>query len=318
MNNFVFHEEYIIDIPEEKLSMFEDFIIQYGLYGKLPELDGFELVFWKTIQRRIDMDKSNYDIACLKQKINAINTRIRNNKATENDLQNLKTYQDKLNELSSLKRNSSFKTKLNELNEKNSLKLTHYDNEFKYDSDIESDIDIDTDTDVASAPDTTTPSTAQYSKIVFTLFKDAGLPCARNNEISFLQTDFKNALAYLHNTNEYKHIHSDDVIGAVKNYIAVYQDESTYVTTKMNFFSLVKSKFFYNLLPSNFDIQNFKKFEQKGKEEKKEKKEFIDFEYIYLKKPCTKCGKEMVFWNPNNEKYICNNCFEFYDRSFAE
>lgn len=121
MNNFVFHEEYIVDIPAEKLTEFLNYIVQYGLYNKVPSLKGFELVYWKTIQRRIDNDKNFYEITCLKRKINAINVRVRNNKASENDLSNLEQYQTKLNELNEVKRDYSFNTKLNELNEKTKL-----------------------------------------------------------------------------------------------------------------------------------------------------------------------------------------------------
>lgn len=111
----------------------------------------------------------------------------------------------------------------------------------------------------------------QYSKELFDLFKNAGLPCARNNEISFMQTDFTNALSYLHKTSEYQHIHSSDVIGAVKNYIQVLQNPDCYVSSKMNLFQLVKSKNFYNYLPANFDESNFLNFNADGKKKEKKK-----------------------------------------------
>lgn len=282
MNNFVFHEEYIIDIPEEKLPMFEDFIIQYGLYGKLPELDGFELVFWKTIQRRIDADKNFYEITCLKRRIAAINSRIEHGKSSDKDLENLTMYEQKLNELNEKSRVFSYDTKHtrntnnHELNEKSRVKLTNspYDTEFDIDSDIDIEFDTDTDIEHQKMPTKASPSQINYSKELFNLFKDAGLPCSKGNEISFLQTDFKNALNYLHKTSEYQHITSDDVIGAVRNYIEVLNDESSYVSTKMNFFSLVKSKMFYNLLPSNFDANNFKDWNAKQRKQKQKKIQF--------------------------------------------
>lgn len=313
MNNFVFHEEYIVDIPAEKLTEFLNYIVQYGLYNKVPSLKGFELVYWKTIQRRIDNDKNFYEITCLKRKINAINVRVRNNKASENDLSNLEQYQTKLNELNEVKRDYSFNTKLNELNEKNEVKLTHYDidSDIDIDTDYDTDIDSDIDTDIEhhQMPSKSTPSMTQYSKELFDLFKNAGLPCARNNEISFMQTDFTNALSYLHKTSEYQHIHSSDVIGAVKNYIQVLQNPDCYVSSKMNLFQLVKSKNFYNYLPANFDESNFLNFNADGK--KKEKKE-IEFEVVHNWN-CPDCGKKRVYFNPNSRKYICDACFTMFD-----
>jgi hypothetical protein len=154
------------------------------------------------------------------------------------------------------------------------------------------------------APDTTTPSQSTYSKKIFTLFKDAGLPCSRENEISFLQTDFSNALNYLHKTPEYKSISSDDVIGAVKNYIQVFSDSDSYVTNKMNFYSLVKSKMFYNLLPANFDEGNFKKFGTEKEPQKEEQKPKIK---TYRK--CPKCNANKLWYNSKAQSYFCDNCF---------
>lgn len=323
MNNFVFHEEYIIDIPEEKLPMFEDFIIQYGLYGKLPELDGFELVFWKTIQRRIDADKNFYEITCLKRRIAAINSRIEHGKSSDKDLENLTMYEQKLNELNEKSRVFSYDTKHtrntnnHELNEKSRVKLTNspYDTEFDIDSDIDIEFDTDTDIEHQKMPTKASPSQINYSKELFNLFKDAGLPCSKGNEISFLQTDFKNALNYLHKTSEYQHITSDDVIGAVRNYIEVLNDESSYVSTKMNFFSLVKSKMFYNLLPSNFDANNFKDWNAKTeKTETEEDSIQTDREY----QECPSCHEVMMYYHRKKQRYICCSCLKYFDRNMKE
>jgi DNA-directed RNA polymerase subunit M/transcription elongation factor TFIIS len=152
-------------------------------------------------------------------------------------------------------------------------------------------------------PNKETPSHAAYSKKVFELFKGADLPCSKGNEISFLQTDFKNALSYLHKTPEYSGISSEDVIGAVTNYISVYKDPGSYVTTKMNFYSLVKSKMFYNLLPANFDSQNFKKFGASNEHQEEQK----PLPKTYRK--CPKCGAVKLWYNNKSQSYFCDSCF---------
>lgn len=148
-----------------------------------------------------------------------------------------------------------------------------------------------------------TPSQTKLSKTIFNIFKDAGLPCQKQNEISFLQTDFMNAMTYLHKTPEYKRIHSDDLIGAINNYIKILEDPDSYVTCKMDFFTLVKSKTFYSYLPANFEQMNFKKFTN-GKEEpqKKPKREF------YFSQPCPHCKALKLVWSNERQLYECRSC----------
>lgn len=309
MSNFVFHSEYIEGIPADRLAEFEHFIIQYGLNSIEPKLEGFEQTFWLTIKRRIDGDKNYYRITCLKRKISAINSRNQHGKATENDLKNLEQFKQELNELSQNVSYVSFNTNtlvLNELNEKSRVKRTHHDNDSDYDSDYDSDIDYDYDSDSDTDIDTdalkgANPSLFNYSKKVFSLLKDAGLPCCKGNEMNFHMQDFSNAMRYLHQTKELNHLHSDDVIGAVENYIKVIKAPNTWVTSKMNFFSLVKSKMFYNLLPANFEMSNYIKETESSGEEKKQE---IDDKYLPAMK-CKKCGKEIKL-NPTTNKFTCS------------
>lgn len=153
------------------------------------------------------------------------------------------------------------------------------------------------------APTHLTSSQTKLSKTIFNIFKDAGLPCQKQNEISFLQTDFANAMSYLHKTPEYKHLHSDDLIEAIKNYITVLEDTDSYITCRMDFFTLVKSKTFYSFLPANFDKMNFKKFDN-GKDEpqKKPKREF------YFSQPCPKCHALKLVWSNDRQLYECRSC----------
>lgn len=157
-------------------------------------------------------------------------------------------------------------------------------------------------------PGICTPSQTEYSKVIFNIFKEAGLPCNKNNEISFLQQDFFNGLSYIHSSTELKRVHSDDIIKACENYVAVLNDPETYVTTKMSFYKLVQSKLFYNLLPANYDKANFisyKKNTTAEKTEPQEKKWFED-------KPCSKCGAKKVFWSNDLNSYKCDSCGSVY------
>lgn len=147
---------------------------------------------------------------------------------------------------------------------------------------------------------TATPSQVEYSKQVFELFKAAKLPCARNNEISFLQTDFKNALVFLHNSDTLHSYSSSEIIGAVKNYIKVLNDPDSYFTVKMNFFSLVKCKSFYNFLPANFDESNFKKYGAKESAEATES--------AYDVNPCPACKAKTLKYIQNKDVFHCDTC----------
>ena len=54
--SFVFHREYIDDLPEEYKPVFAMYAINYGIYGMEPELTGLETALWTKIKRRIDYD----------------------------------------------------------------------------------------------------------------------------------------------------------------------------------------------------------------------------------------------------------------------
>lgn len=158
----------------------------------------------------------------------------------------------------------------------------------------------------SEVPSKLTPSQTEYSKQIFNVFKNAGLPCNKNNEISFMMQDFANGLSYIHKTPELKSVHSSDIIEACKNYVTVLNDSSCYITAKLSFFALVKSKFFYNLLPANFDKGNFKNFKKSDDKEQKES------EIWYEEKPCSKCGQNRVIWHNDLSKYICESCHKVF------
>ena len=60
--SFVFHEDFICDLPETYKLDFMRYTIEYGLYGTVPPLDEgtLEYSLWKKIARRIDSDFGKY------------------------------------------------------------------------------------------------------------------------------------------------------------------------------------------------------------------------------------------------------------------
>lgn len=285
--SFVIHSEYIEDLPEEYKEIFLKMVYDYGIHEIVPELDSLEKSLWIKIQRRIDLDRDSYQ-----KKLDYLKEYRKNKKNNANSSQSSESSQ-KFGEFENIQTISLSDNDIDSVND--------IDNVFVNDIEIDIVNDID-------APSKESPALTNYSKIVFELFRDASLPCAKGNEISFLQTDFKNGLNYLHKTSEFQYIHSDDVIGAVKNYIEVLQNPDCYVSNRMNFFQLVKSKNFYNYLPQNFDVENFHNFGTTASKTQSDDV-FKDYEKKYISSPCSKCGGTRIFLNPNIKKWICDDCF---------
>ena len=59
---FVFHEDYIEDLPDQYKTEFIQATINYGLYGENPPFkDGtLEMALWTKIARRIDAEAEKY------------------------------------------------------------------------------------------------------------------------------------------------------------------------------------------------------------------------------------------------------------------
>lgn len=60
-DSFVFHAEYIEDLPEENKAEFLMYIYNYGCKGIEPELKGLALTVWTKIKRRLDEDETTYN-----------------------------------------------------------------------------------------------------------------------------------------------------------------------------------------------------------------------------------------------------------------
>ena len=260
--SFVIHAEYIEDLPVEYKSRFLQYVYEYGIHEIVPQLTGLEKTIWKKIQRRIDIDRGSYRNKVEYNEDYNYFLQMKRNGTIDNNMS-----------FTEFKKTENFKNfkelkKLKNLNKTPSAIDIDIVNDIDNDIDIVNDIDIDNDIEIensAKAPSSLTPSQTELSKQIMLLMKDAHLPCARGNEISFLQRDFNNAIGFLHKTPQYKSLHSDEIISAVKNYIEVIQDTTCYYKKKMDLFTLVQSKQFWSFLPGNFDITNFRSFDAQKK-----------------------------------------------------
>lgn len=110
----------------------------------------------------------------------------------------------------------------------------------------------------AFAP-TVSLSLTEYAKKILEKFKSAGLPCWNGNFLSFYQHDFADTVKHRQG------IHSDDVLKAVDNYIHELQDTDSFITNKYSFESFMRSKLFNDMLPANYQHNNFIRFDVKLK-----------------------------------------------------
>ena len=101
-----------------------------------------------------------------------------------------------------------------------------------------------------------------YAEMIFDIYFSHGLPCGRNI-IEFTMRDFKLASAALSRL----HLHSDDVIQAVKNYVQVIELKRkglTWWNSEQNFYSFCEKNTILRFLPANFNFEDYTK--QKGGE----------------------------------------------------
>ena len=59
--SFIFHAEYIDDLPDDYKPTFTMYAVNYGIYGTEPSLTGLEVALWAKIKRRIDHDIEEWE-----------------------------------------------------------------------------------------------------------------------------------------------------------------------------------------------------------------------------------------------------------------
>ena len=287
--SFIFHAEYIEDLPKEAKAQFLMYVYNYGIHGTVPELTGFEKTAWIKIQRRIDTDIEQYE-ATIKARSEA------GKKHTGNQYTRAKQTQEEPQSSDSLEmeQNGTERNKM-EQNGTNGTVFV-FDNEFVNEHENE------TESDAQNAPRRESPPLQAYAQKIFNIFHEAGLPCARNNPVSFLMRDFKNGMAYIRKT--YGPLHSDEIIGACENYARTVNNPASFITGKYSFDRFVTFKNFVDFLPANFAMDNFidRKAQTTAAVPKPKK----------WQEECPDCHEKALEWSNKLEKYVCAKCGKTY------
>lgn len=100
-----------------------------------------------------------------------------------------------------------------------------------------------------------------YARLVYNVWEKAGLKGSKDY-ITFLARDFKLALPDIRE----QRLHSDDVIQACKNYASVIdlkRKGKSWWTAEIPFYNFVKPKTIAWFLPDGFDLESFKKTDDK-------------------------------------------------------
>jgi ribosomal protein S27E len=280
--SFIFHAEYIADIPDELQPQYAMYAINYALKGIEPELtDWRDIKMWNNIKNRIDGEAEQYE-ATIKARAAAGRSHKGNQYTKKN--------QEEPNN-NDLEQNG---TKWNKT-EQNGTNGTVFVSEFVNESDREIESVSET-----PAPSRESPSAIDYSNKIFKIFQEAGLPCARNNPVSFLQRDFKNAMAHIHSNPSLKMLHSDAVIAAARNYAKTVTDPESYITGKYSFDRFVTFKNFVDFLPENYTPDNFKATRSGNSPEAKPKRKWLQV--------CPKCKAKSLDYDNAKQKYVCADC----------
>lgn len=287
--SFIFHAEYIEDLPEENKAEFLMYIYNYAIKGIEPELSSFAKTAWIKIKRRIDQERELYEKKCSNLKQKQKKTPDTENNASETE----EAPSDTDNEVSDTEKGSS-ETE----NEKSGGVY-----EFEFESEFESDNESENELKAPEVPIKESPPLQAYARKIFDILHQSGLPCARGNFISFLQRDFKNGLGYLHTTKGLETLRPEEVIGAVENYARTVNDPRSYITGRYSFDRFVTFKNFVDYLPGNYNADNF--IDSKHQQGADPPKKTWDQE-------CPGCHAKALEWDNEKQTYRCRNCGKTY------
>jgi len=228
---FIFYEtieEMLLELPDEEFVIFSKATMAYGLHGTEPNFTGIQKALWTQIKFCIDNSKQY-------RKKQSDNRRTKQNQSEPNET---KIYQNKPKKPNE---NVNVNVNVNE-NEEEKEKEQEKQNSSLSPKPV---LDINIPKD--------------YAKQVFDILKDNNLPCCLGNYISFMQSDFKFALETLHSRADLRGLHSDMVLGALKNYAQVINNPNTWQgwKNKKSFDRFVSWERFKDFLPDRFCLDNF-------------------------------------------------------------
>ena len=271
-NGYIFYETFykvLEELDKETKLKFYEALSEYGLFGKEPEFTGIEKALWIQMKFGIDNAKERYARNVENGKKGGRPKPTDNpTKPTDNPTKPT----DNLNDNDNDNDNDNVKVKVNE--------------------------------NAGETPENQTPSPSSflakpqenYSKLVFEKFKNAGLPCQNGDFFRFQSCDFRLAIQKLRN------YHSDDVLGAIDNYIAELKKPDSFINQEYSFDNFIGTKTFSKCLPANYRPANFKVF-QKDVPKARE----TDGERHFFEK-CPQCGQKLAEWDNSAQRYVCRSC----------
>ena len=230
--SFIFHQDYIQDIPEEFQPQYAMYTINYALKGIEPEFtDWRDIKCWNKIKERIDSERIAYE-----------ETKIARSEAGKKHTGN--QYTRKWNNKEQTEQCSK-NVEQNGTNGTVSDTVTVSVNDSVYG-------------DVNWAG-FISPSEEAYAKEIFNVLVENKLPCYNRDFDSFKMGEFRSAMETLH--GKYRGIHSNDVIQAVKNYAFVVNSPQTWYgwKNKKTLVKFVSWEHFTDFLPGSFVLENFQK-----------------------------------------------------------
>lgn len=274
--SFVFHAEFIDDLPEEYRLQFMTYAVNYGIYGIEPEVNGLESALWKKIKRRIDADTEAYTQK--KAARSAAGKKHKGNQYTRQKEQEAQKEAER-NEEESEKTGVENGAEAEKRNEEETLSV--------------------------SKPQT------QMAKQIHEIFSSNNLPCSPI--INFLGGEFKRGLSHIHRSLAEYRISSDDLIKACENYASVVNDKDDFYDTRLPFDRFVESPKFLDFLPSAFVKENWRKWEVKKKEAETEKKDEEDEGFLPWTDICPECRKKELRWSNKLSIHKCFACQRTFD-----
>lgn len=275
--SFVFPEttkKQIDAMPAEMKLKFYIAVTDYGMYGIEPEdLSEIEMLIWIPMKDLLDNSKNSRGGA--PEGNQNAQKQPKQPKTTENNQNNVV------------------------FNETTETTLNNANGNVNGNDKGNGNANLNTGDTSASAPSSLTAPQENYSKQVFELFKNAGLPCQNGDLFRFQCVDFKNSLQKL------KGYSSAEVLQTIKNYIYELQHPDSWDLPQLSFSSFVGSRTWEKCTPANYRHENFLDFKkQKGRNTAPEIKERLE--------KCPACGKESLKLIENGLKYKCQNCGKIY------
>lgn len=247
--SFIFHAEYIQDIPEDLQPTYAMYAINYALKDIEPDFtDWRDLRDWNKVKTRIDSDIAAWN-----------ETKQARSNAGKKHTGNQYTRKKQMEQCS----NSSKPVEQDGTNGTVSVFVSESVSVNESVSDCVSVNDYES----YNAPLLNTHES--YAKRIFNLYKELGLPCCNGNESLWTSTEFSKAYDTLQRC--YKGLHSDDLMKAIRNYSFMIKDNRVYsgfLKRIRTFSSFVSWERFTDFMPGTFDMKNFIDRSEKNPEKK--------------------------------------------------